>query len=649
MTEIPANRLTTLPQASTAHALVQAMLPAGEQLPAADVAQICATVAGYIDGRPGWRHLLSGSLLWLENRALFSQGKPFSRLTIRQRQTLLSKLSSTLISSHLLRALAAPFKTAWLLDEDTQQQVGHRSPIQVPTQIEQFRWQQQISHARDLPEDEVLEADVVVIGTGAGGAAAAYELASRGLAVVMIEEGEHYNRSHFNGKLNEVIPKLYRGLGAAVALGNVTIPIPIGRSVGGTTTINSGTCMRTPPAILQRWQQEFGLTELTEENLAARFSAVEEMLSVSHAETKYVGEIGNVIATGASKIGLSQFHNLTRNAKGCDGQGLCQFGCPTDAKQSTNVSYVPRALDRGAFLFTGFRAEKLLHKKQSVTGIVATGKRADGSTVKLTIKASKVIVAMGSLLTPLFLKQNGVRSRHLGRHLTIHPAGVVNAIFPNRKFANSLTIPQGFGISDFADQGLMFEGGTIPFAAHGLFSNLYGQDFVDFCGRYQNTAYFGFMIRDTSAGRVRRGVHPDLPWISYQMNKQDFALFLRGIETLAKIYLAAGASEVLIPGLNRMVKIHNETELAAFMARQHKPKDFLMSAYHPLGSARIAANADQGVCDSNHQVFGWDGLFVMDGSSVPTSLGANPQVTIMALASLAAAKLADSYSDQPHN
>lgn len=649
MTETATDSLIELPRAATANALVEAMLPAGEQLPAADVQRVCATVAGYINGRPNWRRLLSGSLLWLENRALLSRRKSFSRLTIEQRQTLLTELSDTLVSGRLLRALAAPFKAAWLLDEHTQQQVGHRSPIQVPTQIEQFRWQQQISHAQDLTEDEELEADVVVIGTGAGGAAAAYELASRGLAVVMIEEGEYYNRSHFNGKLDEVIPKLYRGLGATMTLGNATIPIPIGRSVGGTTTINSGTCMRTPPAILQRWQQEFGLTELTQENLAPHFLAVEEMLSVSPAEAKYVGEIGNVIAAGASKIGLSQFHNLPRNAKGCDGQGLCQFGCPTDAKQSTNVSYVPRALDRGAFLFTGFRAEKLLHKKQSVTGIVAIGKRADGSKVQLTIKANKVVIAMGSLLTPLFLKQNGVRNRHLGHHLTIHPAGVVNAIFPDRQFANSLTIPQGFGIGDFSEQGLMFEGGTIPFAAHGLFSSLYGQDFVRFCERYQHTAYFGFMIRDTSSGRVRRGPHPDLPWISYNMNKQDFALFLQGIETLAKIYLAAGASEVLIPGLNRIIKIHNEAELATFMARRHKPKDFLMSAYHPLGSARIAANATQGVCDPNHQVFAWDGLFVMDGSSVPTSLGANPQVTIMTLASLAAEKLANSYAAQPHN
>lgn len=641
---IDAAAATELPCPATALSLVDAMLPAGEHLPAADARHLCATVQGYISERASLRQLLRASLMWLEGRALLRTGQRFSRLDQQARTALLNDLAGTLVSGHLLRALAAPFKAAWLLDDDTQRRVGSRAPVQLPKQIDSFRWQAQVSAARDSTDDIELEADVVVIGTGAGGAVAAYELASRGLAVVMIEEGEYYNRSHFNGNLTDTISKLYRGFGATTAIGNVTIPVPIGRSVGGTTTINSGTCLRTPDAVLARWQTEFGLAELTPENLAPVFAGVEEVLNVTPAESQYVGEIGNVIADGASKIGLKKLHNLPRNAKGCDGQGLCQFGCPTDAKQSTNVSYVPRALDRGAFLYSGFRAEKLLHHKQVLSGVVASGKGRDGSVIRLTVRAEKVIIAMGSLLTPLFLQRNGVRSPHLGRHLTLHPAGVVNALFPEREFANSRTIPQGFGISDFAEQGLMFEGGTIPFAGHGLFSNLYGHDFVRFCERYQHTAYFGFMIRDTSEGRVRRGPHRDLPWISYRMNDQDFRLFLRGIDTLARIYFAAGARQVLIPGLNRLITVENEQELASFMARKHKPKDFLMSAYHPLGTARIAADARRGVCAPDHQVFGWHGLYVMDGSNVPTSLGANPQVTIMALAARAASTLADSLS-----
>lgn len=640
---------TTLPCPDTALALVEAMLPAGETLPAADATRICATVHGYVCDRAGFRRLLRASLLWLEGRALAHSGRRFSRLSAPARQALLSDLAGTLISGPLLRALTAPFKAAWLLDEDTQQRVGSRPAVEVPKQIEQLRWQAQISRAGDFAEDQSLEADVVVIGTGAGGAAAAYELASRGLAVVMIEEGEYYDRSHFNGRLTELIPKLYRGLGATTALGNVTIPVPIGRNVGGTTTINSGTCLRTPQAILARWRDEFGLTDITDDAMAPWFDSVEEVLQVQQADSRYVGEIGNVIASGARQLGLSQVDNLQRNASGCDGQGLCQFGCPSDAKQSTNVSYVPRALDRGAFLFTGFRARQLLRHGNAMRGVLASGTGSAGRPITLTIKSRQVVVAMGSLMTPQFLQHNGVRNPHLGRHLTIHPAGVVNARFADRHFANSQTIPQGFGISDFAEQGLMFEGGTIPFIGHGLFSNLYGAEFVSFCEQYQHTAYFGFMVRDSSEGRVRRGPHRDLPWISYHMNDSDFQLFLKGIDTLARIYFAAGAREVMIPGLNRLVRLRNTDELARFMSRRHKPKDFLMSAYHPLGTARIATDARRGVCGADHQVFGWPGLYVMDGSNVPSSLGVNPQVTIMALVARAAAALAEKISSAEIN
>ena len=631
----------SLPRRRTAEALAEAMFPAGETMPAADPQHITDVVAGYLNQHRWLRRALSSGLTWLEGRFFASHGRRFSEADVSQRRAFLRRISRSRVGGNLLRATATPFKAAWVLDEQNQRRVGSRPSVEVPSQVEQFRWQAQVSHARDFDEDQELEADVVVIGTGAGGASAAYELACRGLAVVIIEEGDYYNRTDFNGKLTEVIPKLYRGYGATCATGNVFIPVPIGRNVGGSTTINSGTCMRTPAPVMEKWRKRFGLTQLTDEEMAPWFSSVEEVLCVESAEQKYVGPIGDVIADGARALGFSKFHPLRRNARGCDGQGLCQFGCPTDAKQSTNVSYIPRALDRGAFLFSGFRADSLLREKQVVKGVVAEGKSADGKTIRLTIRSPQVVVAMGTFMTPLFLQRNGVRNPHLGKHLTIHPAGVVNARFPDRDFRNSRTIPQGYGLADLEDEGLMFEGGTIPFAGHGLLNNLYGDEFIQFSEHYQQTAYFGFMVRDTSEGQVRRGPHRDVPWISYHMNNHDFALFLRGIETLAKIYLRAGAREVMIPGLSRINTIRNETELKRFMARKHKPKDFMMSAYHPLGTARLSQQPQDGVCDPDHQVHGWQGLYVMDGSNVPSSLGANPQVTIMALCARAGARLAE--------
>ncbi|MCG8392322.1 MAG: FAD-dependent oxidoreductase, partial [Pseudomonadales bacterium] len=459
-----AHRLTHHP---TARALCQALFPAGEKLPAANVDALLAKLDQQLTGHPCALRSLKAGLVWLDNRHRLTRGSAFRHASPARQAAFISRLAHTPVSGKLLRLLALPFKAAYVLDEQVEQATGCRESVQLPAQVEHFRWQQQITAARDCDDDLTLEADVVVIGSGAGGAAAAYELACRGLAVVIVEEGEYYDRSHFNGKLSEVIPKLYRSLGATVATGNAIIPVPVGCNVGGTTTINSGTCMRTPPDVLARWQQQ-GLSALSEDALAPWFTEVERMLKVQRATSDTVGPIGEIIDQGAAACGFQQRHRLMRNAEGCDGQGLCQFGCPTDAKQSTNVSYIPAALARGAFLFSGFRAEQLHRHGRQVTGLTATGKNADGKTVTLTLQSRQVVVAMGTLFTPLFLRQQGIRNRHLGQHLTLHPAGVVNARFPHRELANSRTIPQGFGVADWAQDGLMFEGGTIPLAGHSL-------------------------------------------------------------------------------------------------------------------------------------------------------------------------------------
>lgn len=630
-----------------AERLVEAAFPAGERLPAPDPGALLAVADGSLAGHAGWRRAVKSLLWWLELRYLARHGTRFSRASCADRSAFLRRHAGSAGAGTLLRAVSLPFRMAYLRDATHLARMKTQDGIPVPSRVEPARWRAQISAAADVVESQEIECDVVVVGTGAGGAAAAYELAGRGLAVVLVEEGHFYDRRDFNGRLTDVIPRLYRGPGAIPAIGNHIIPIPIGRSVGGTTTINSGTCLRTPDATLAEWRAE-GLADFTPERLAPDFEAVETVLRVAPADPRYVGEIGRVIADGARHIGFSEARPLLRNAEGCDGQGLCQFGCPTDAKQSTNVSFIPRALDRGAFLWTGFRVDELLRARTSgpddIRGVLAHGRNAAGETVMLTVNARATILSMGSLLTPNFLRAQGVKNAWLGNNLSIHPAGAVTAWFPDREFDNGATIPQGFGVHDLREEGLLFEGGTIPFLAHGLLSPLQAEDFVRFAERYQQIAYFGILVKDTSRGRVRRGISRDLPLVTYRLNAGDFARFRRGIDLLAKMYLAAGAREVWIPGPARMTRIENERELAAFWATHPKPRHFLITAYHPLGTARIGATPEGGVCDDEHRVWNTEGLYVIDGSSVPGSLGVNPQVTIMALAIRAARKLGDRLS-----
>lgn len=629
----------------TVRAWVEALFPAGQNLPAPDSSDVAQKVDEYFSNIPGLQQAIRALLSTLELRFWLGHGKSFSSAPIKQRRAFIEKHRSSPVAGPMLRALATPFRVAYLLDEKNLLRVKTHNGIQVPSQIETFRWQSQISCPDDLEREQTLEADVVVIGTGAGGAAAAYELASKGLAVVILEEGNYYDRRDFNGKLTEVIPKLYRASGGTVAVGNTVIPVPVGRSVGGTTTVNSGTCLRAPDRVLNEWAKT-GMPGFTPEEMAPYFESVEEMLQVQRADPKYVGAIGDVIKEGAHKIGLKETHPLMRNAVGCDGQGLCQFGCPTDAKQSTNVSYMPRALAQGAFLFTGMKAERLKFQGNRVTGVEARGVAKDGIVRHLSIKANHVVVSMGTFFTPLFLQANGIKSPWLGSNLSIHPAGAVTGFYPDRNFANTSSIPQGYGVSDWADSDIMFEGGTPPFVAHGLLSPLTGYDFVDFTESYQNTGYFGFMIKDQSRGKVRRGLHPDIPLITYNMNKRDFSLFLKATRALAKMHLRAGAEYVHLGGLSKYPRIYTENMIDEVIESGLKPRHFAMTAYHPLGTCRVGANPGSGVCDSDHQVFGFEGLYVMDGSSVPSSLGANPQVTIMAMASRAAQQLAEKITEQ---
>lgn len=627
---------SSLHHVATARAFIEAMFPAGTTLPATNSDSLLAEVDAWCNRQGGLGKGLDALLTLLDARFFLAHRKRFASATVTERQQFLESLTG--IQGNLLQGLSAPFRMAQLQDNGLLARLNVPNGVRVPATIESARWRQQISDADQLEGDDTLEADVVIIGTGAGGAAAALELASQGLAVVVLEEGRYHDRRDFTGRLTEMVPKLYRAMGLTAAIGNTVIPVPIGRNVGGTTTINSGTAMAAPPATLARWRAS-GLRDFTDTEMAPYNAEVMDILQVQKADPRYVGEIGKVMREGANRIGFVQTHDLPRNAAGCDGQGLCQFGCPTDAKQSTNVSYMPRALDAGAFLFTGFKATELLKQGHIIEGVRAEGRTHDGKPRTLTVRARATIVAMGSFLSPVFLMRNGIRLPQLGRQLSIHPCGVALGHFPDRTFDHAHRIPQGFGVADLAHEGLMFEGGTIPLLGHGMMNPLAGSAYTQFVENYQHTAYFGFMIRDTSRGRVRPGPHPDFPLITYWMNNTDLALFKRGIRELCRMYLAAGAREVMIPGLRQMAIARNEKEVDDWLAKARSPRDFTITAYHPLGTCQMGVNEKFGVTDTSHQVFGTEGLYVMDGSSVPGPLGVNPQVTIMALATRGARKL----------
>jgi choline dehydrogenase-like flavoprotein len=267
-------------------------------------------------------------------------------------------------------------------------------------------------------------------------------------------------------------------------------------------------------------------------------------------------------------------------------------------------------------------------------GVVATS--PDGHT--LTVRAKSVVIACGSIMTPLVLAREHLASRsgQLGKNLSIHPACGALAEF-DEQILGWNGIPQGYAIEELHDEGILYEGAAVPLEMSMSFVHLIGPDLVRLAESFDHVASFGFLVEDTSRGSVSEVMGQ--PMIRYWLTDKDVAHIKRGLDVLAQIYFAAGARVVHAPIAGFDV-LRNEDDLARLRRTKVQPWDLDLTAYHPLGTARMGVDPNSSVVDANHQLHDCAGLYVVDGSAVPTSLGVNPQVTIMALATRAAEKIA---------
>jgi hypothetical protein len=621
-------------------ALAKAAMPAGRIFPAAGPATV-DKIGQFLALSPSGLQKGYRALLWaFEAAALLHHRRPLRRLDDVQLEDLLERFrTGDYARRTLLRLLTTPLKAAHYHDRAMYAHVGCRFAALPVAQPERPRYlEERVVRADALDDHEALECDVVVIGTGAGGAVAARELAERGCAVVLLEEGEYYGRADFTGNAVEMQRKLYRDMGATLAVGNVSIPIPVGRAVGGTTVVNSGTCYRAPARIFEHWQRDLGLADFGPDAIAPFYERVEGVLGVAPADARYLGGVARVIARGCDALGYKHAP-LRRNAPDCDGQGMCCFGCPTDAKRSTNVSYVPLALKAGAQLVTGARVDRILVEAGRAAGVVARS----SSGKSLTVRARAVVVACGALLTPLLLERNqvGLASGQLGRNLSIHPAVAALALY-DEILDGSNAIPQGYAIEEFHDEGILFEGAFAPLDIGAASFPILGRRLVELLEDYRRVACFGFLIEDSSRGRVRSGPG-GRPLITYWLNAHDVARIKRGIEILSRVYFAGGAKKVM-PVVNGFDELRDLHDLERFRRTKVGARDLEITAYHPLGTARMGVDPRSSVVSTDQEVHDVPGLYVMDGSVVPTSPAVNPQMTIMALATRAAMRLADRLS-----
>jgi choline dehydrogenase-like flavoprotein len=491
-----------------------------------------------------------------------------------------------------------------------------------------------------------LDCDVCIVGSGAGGGTVAGELATRGLRTVLLEAGPGDQAPQFTQRELEGVQSLYYQGGLA-ASSDLSIGILAGACLGGGTTVNWQTCLRTPDYIRDEWAERSKCELFTSERFTQALDHVSRRLGVSSDESD-VNPNNEPIRRGCDALGYS-WEIIERNSRGCDCTqcGYCTFGCRVGGKQSTVATYLPvTQRGRSSSIITKCHAERVLIERGRTVGVMATTKALDGVVENIEIRAPIVVVCAGGIESPALLQRSGLSHSALGENLYLHPTSAVAGVHANPVQAWSgppQTILSGHFSRVDGNFGFRLEAapthpGLLALAAPWTSARSHRT-------LMQRAAHVSATIaltRDATGGRVRSRRDGGVT-IDYAVGRREQTLLAHGIESAARVQFAAGAEEVHTLHATGPVLRRSAPDVEAFARRiLSEPiaanRCTVFSA-HQMGTCRMGRERRVSVCDENGAVYGVKGLYVADASLFPASSGVNPMITVMALAKCVAERV----------
>ncbi len=492
-----------------------------------------------------------------------------------------------------------------------------------------------VTQPSEMPDAGLtLDADVVVIGSGAGGAVTAYELTRSGAKVVVLEAGPHIPSGRFQEHAPTALETLYEDHGNQT---NTTGDLPIlqGKCVGGSTVVNAAACFRVPDQVLQNWTEEHGLDNLSPQALAPYFERVERNLSVHQNQPHEVNYNGRLLIEGAQKIGISAAP-ISRNIKDCALTGHCVSGCKTDRKQSMLVTYLPWASELGATILSGTRAETFEISNRRVTAVNAVATDSSGKMKPVRVEAALVVVAAGAVQTPLLFQKNriGNSSGQVGHNFACHPSLAVFGEHDKEVYAwvGATLSAQAGDIENPLKGGYLLEAGMVgPVITSSWIDGGIGRDFVEFMENSKKMQAAVTLIHDHNVGRVY--LEGDRKRIDYDLDDRDFESMREALRGTARIYFAAGAHRVYLPTTRRTTIESAEQIDSVINGLTNGKHRYRMTSYHPQGTMRMGADPARSVVAPDGRCHDLDNVYVPDASLFPSSLLVNPQVTVYAMAS----------------
>ncbi len=503
----------------------------------------------------------------------------------------------------------------------------------------------------ELTTDVQRRADVVVIGSGAGGALTAARLADAGYDVVILEEGGYHTRADFDENEAALTERLYAD-GALRTTDDLSVALVQGRTVGGSTTVNWMIMLRTPPYVLEQWARDHGVYGMLPSDMAPVFERIEREQHARVVPNDAHSPNNRIILDGAASLGW-RASSAAINATGCIRCGYCGVGCRHDAKQSALVTYIPRALAAGATLHANAQVTRIdVRERDRGTGtppfkrVQAIVRDANGVTHTLVIEAPVVVVAGGAIGTPLLLQRSGLGGGGVGHWLRLHPTTAVFGRY-DRAIGTSTGIPLTSMCDEFirwngTDYGFWIECPPMlpSFTAAALPG--FGASHAESIRDFTRMGVLVALTRDgantaQSNGRVsvdRRG----RSHISYALGAADQLRVRASIIASARLLLAAGATEVGTLHTTP-VRIRREADLSLLDSTSLAPNRLGLFSAHVNGTCRMGTDPRTSGATPDGERHGVRGLYISDGSLLPTALGVNPQETIMAVASVLADRM----------